>query len=313
MHFIILSFFRYEAQNIVMLESSEVYSNEINDMGRKLELALSSDIESRERLEAISKCLHFANHDLAGILKTDLDACKLEGESFEVRRKCLQESSERLRRILVCDSIPYMLAPFFGLVMKLSELHLSRLCMELDEEILVSESFGYAETARKITKSLTSECAELADQLYQADCFSVKLISFLERNGVLAPNESPKVFTCSEGSSSSFDYAAVVPRRFDLQSRNKAFSMILSGVTQLVHEGYSSFLEETNSFAQHVVDHSPLVSPISSPRRNGSGYQFSSDRSSGFPPSQRGLRSGGSGQGGVLAWDEAELALAKTS
>lgn len=230
---------RYEAQHVVMQESSEIYSSEINAMGRKLEDALLSDIESREQLEALTKCLHAVTADLASLMKTGtalivccgtrtishcairhtgLNISQLESDSFENRKRSLESNTEALRNILQSAQTPHALAPLIGLVLKLFDQHISVLSTELDEEILVSKSLGFAETARKVIKSLTNEAAELADIVYQADSFAVSLISLLEKNGALPPNQTSKIFTYSEGAASSFDYATTLPMRFDQEA-----------------------------------------------------------------------------------------------
>jgi len=192
-------------------ETATAYEEEIVSRGRKLEITLSSDIEAREENDMIAKALHAAANDIVNLLGAD------EPLKHSSGRK-LSESPESFRRTLDCHSAPKLLRPIFAIISRLINERSTLLSTEDEEEKLVSKSVKFTHTARKIIKSLTAELSDAADVIYQSDSFVVKLLTFLERNGVAPAHDISKVFTFSEGAlEDKFDYSSLLPLRLDLE------------------------------------------------------------------------------------------------
>lgn len=281
---------------------------DVEKLTQKLEISLSSDIQSRENLEILLNSIHTASNELSSLVHAgQYTTAKSGSQSSESRQFAFVAVSESLRRSLSNPNIPPALKTLFDLVLQISESHISLLQTEISEEKLVERSVRFTQSAQKIIHSLTEELSEASNVIYQTDTFVVNLISVLERRGVLPANEIPRIFTYTEGVNSKFDYSTILPMRLDLEERNKAFSMILDGIYEIktyyyifsmqnhrickqnlgVNSLHSdgnllSIIESSNAYAQSIIDGSMLGSPPTSPNRSLNRSRVSTDRNIAF-------------------------------
>jgi len=202
---------------------------EIEKLSHKLEVSLSSDIQARESLESLLRFVEAASNELSTVLRSGKYIAESGSQSPESKKFTIIAVSESLRRSLAGSNVPQTLKSLFELVLQICESHISLLQVEMSEEKIVEKSVRFTQSAQKIIHSLTEELTEAATVIYQTDTFVVNLITILEKRGVIPANDVPKIFTYTEGINSRFDYSSVLPMRLDLEARNKAFTIILSG------------------------------------------------------------------------------------
>jgi hypothetical protein len=231
--------------------SGEKSSVEVEKLAQKLEISLSSDIQSRENLEILLSSIQVASNELSSLVHAGQYATAKSGShSSESRQFTFVAISESLRRSLSNPNIPQALKTLFDFVLHISESHISLLQTEISEEKLVERSVRFTQSAQKIIHSLTEELSEASNVIYQTDTFVVNLISALERRGVLPANEIPRIFTYTEGVNSKFDYSTILPMRLDLEERNKAFSMILEGIFELCSKILSMYMYNSHRICE---------------------------------------------------------------
>ena len=247
------------AHEMQLKNATHLKENEVQAVEKKLELALSSDIESRESYETLIKALNTVSNELNSTLSHDLDIARNNPSPHSANSLAIITRYDRLQSMLLAKSNPMTLVSIFTYISRMLEQYVMLLKRESEEGHLVSRSLDFATNSRNIVKSLSNELKVASDAIRGVDEFVSSTLSQFERNGIIKEDELSSLQISGDVTKG--------PVNIDVGTRNKAFSLISTGISKLINNEIVSVFEEANTFARNVIKNSPLTSPTNSPLR----------------------------------------------